>query len=240
MPDTTLFYAFPPYLSIIMFVCVHVLTVYIPTKNPKLQGKFLSMGGGVAIAYVFIDLLPNLCKSDVIIQQAFIGIFPFVERHAYIMALSGFLLFFAVDRLNDTSWRQSSYILSITSYAIFNFLVAYAVTYKNDPEIQPRYLFTFAIALHYFTNDYTINRDHGDAYKLYERWILAASLVAGWITGNLFVISVPAIALINAFIGGGVIMNVIRHELPAENPNSTGVFLLSAALYTAILFVIGT
>jgi hypothetical protein len=35
-------------------------------------------------------------------------------------------------------------------------------------------------------------------------------------------------------------MNVTRHELPKENPNSLGAFLLSSALYTVILLSIHT
>lgn len=239
MPDPLIPYPLGALLSIAVFIGVHLLTARMQPTGSLWRGKFLSMGGGIAIAYVFIDLLPKLCKGDIIVQQAFSGIFPFVERHVYVMALCGFLLFFAVDRLKGTSWQQTSFALSMASYAIFNFLVGYAVTYKNDPDIQPLALFTLAIALHYFTNDYTLNKEHGEAYKSYGRWVLASSLLAGWVVGNLFIISSAAIALINAFVGGGVIMNVIRHELPTDNPNSTATFLIGAIFYTAILFAVG-
>jgi hypothetical protein len=203
------------------------------------HGRFLSIGGGIAIAYIFIDLLPKLSASNEIVQHFFAGFFPYFERHVYVMALSGFLLFFLVDRSASSVWKRTSYWLSLGSYAIFNFLIGYAVSYQDDPSIQPLALFTFAMALHYFTNDYSLMRSHHDAYQRYDRFILMLCLIMGWFTGNLLTISDAAVALINAFIAGGVIMNVVRHELPAENPNNTGAFLLGAVAYTVVLLSIG-
>ena len=68
--------------------------------------------------------------------------------------------------------------------------------------------------------------------------MLIASLFIGWLAGATIHLSETAVALVSAFIGGGVIMNVTRHELPDENPNSVDAFLLSAASYTAVLLCI--
>lgn len=244
MMEQTLHYHALPYpiiafMSVVVFACVHLFASYLSRINTVLHGRFLSVGGGIAIAYVFIDLLPKLCEADIVVREAFMGFFPYFERHVYIMALCGFLLFFLVDRVQRTSWQQASFCLSLTSYALFNFLVGYAVTYKDDPDIQPLALFTFAMALHYFTNDYTLSMEHGASYNRFGRWILVASLFLGWITGLQIRISPAAIALVNAFIGGGVIMNVTRHELPGEESNSTTAFLLGALFYTVVLLAIG-
>jgi hypothetical protein len=151
------------------------------------------------------------------------------------MALVGFLLFFLIDRIPSGILKGEKFKLSICSYALFNFLVGYAVVNKDNPEVQPLVLFTIAIALHYFTNDYSLCEAHGEAYRTTGRWVLIASLFLGWFAGLTVQLSETAIALISAFIGGGVIMNVTRHELPEENINSVGAFLLSAAVYTAVL-----
>lgn len=239
MQELTLPYPLIAFLSILVFASVHLFASYLSRVDTVLHGRFLSVGGGIAIAYVFVDLLPKLCESDIVVRKAFEGFFPYFERHVYILALCGFLLFFLVNRVQGTSWQRASFYLSLSSYALFNFLVGYAVTYKDDPDIQPLALFTFAMALHYFTNDYTLSREHGASYNTFGRWILVASLFLGWITGTQIRISPPAIALVNAFIGGGVIMNVTRHELPGEESNSTASFLIGAVFYTALLLSIG-
>lgn len=225
--------------SIIIFALVHLWAAKTRQLNVLSHGRFLSAGGGVAIAYVFVDLLPNLSENDQIVKKAFAEFFPLFERHAYLMALAGFLLFFIVDRTHSILRRKEHLWLSFGSYALFNFLVGYAVVDKDNPDIQPLALFTFAMALHYFTNDYSLSKDHGKMYEHAGKWLLIASLFLGWLVGIFYVLPETSIALISAFIGGGVIMNVTRHELPKETPHSLGAFLIAALFYTIILLAIG-
>lgn len=220
-------------ISVCIFALVHMWAEKIRTLHPLLQGRFLSIGGGVAIAYVFVDLLPKLGKSNLLVQSVLAWVFPYMERHVFVMALLGFLLFFLVDK--TPRFHNKKFQLSLAAYALFNFLVGYAVVDKDNPEVQPLVLFTIAIALHYFTNDYSLCEAHGRMYRKSGRWVLVASLFLGWLTGVTVHISETAVALISAFIGGGVIMNVTRHELPEKNQNSLGAFLLSAAIYTGVL-----
>lgn len=224
--------------SVIVFTFVHLFAEKVRTLGILSQGRFLSIGGGVAIAYVFVDLLPKLGRSSDLVQRLLFGFFPYFERHVFVLALLGFLLFFLIDRSSSQMLKEKKFELSLCSYALFNFLVGYAVVDKDDPEVQPLVLFTIAMALHYFTNDYSLCEAHGEAYRKNGRWVLIASLFLGWFAGLTIQLSELAVALISAFIGGGVIMNVMRHELPEENPNSVGAFLLSATIYTAVLLCI--
>jgi hypothetical protein len=226
-------------ISVTIFALVHLWAQKTNALNRISRGKFLSAGGGVAIAYVFIDILPKLSKSDYTVTQALAGVFPYFERHVYIMALLGFLLFFTVDRVQKSSLKKRSFWLSFASYSLFNFLVGYAVVDKENPEVRPLILFTIAIALHYFTNDFALTQEHKKEYQRMGKWLLIGSLFLGWIVGFTYTLSPTAIALVSAFIGGGVIMNVTRHELPSDNPNSLNAFLFCAAMYTIILLFIG-
>jgi hypothetical protein len=225
-------------ISVVIFALVHLFGSKLRMLPRDIQAKFLSAVGGVAIAYVFIDLLPKLATSETLVKEALSGIFPYFERHVYIMALVGFLLFFLVDRSHEKLKKKKALTLSIVSYSLFNFMVGYAVVDPHDPEVQPLALFTFAIGLHYFANDFSFDEMHGKEYDHKVKWILIAALFLGWTTGLFIDISKTAIALLGAFIGGGVIMNVTRHELPKKNPNSTGAFLFGAAFYTLLLLTI--
>ncbi len=227
--------------AILIFTCIHLCATKAQQLSFSTHGRLLSAGGGIAIAYVFIDLLPKLSESDFIVTQALSGIFPYFERHVYIMALAGFLLFFVVDRAQKVgASNKRAFLLSLFSYSLFNFLVGYAVSDQNNPEVKPLALFTIAIGLHYFTIDYSLSEAHGDEYREFGKWILVISLFAGWLTGFWYVLAPTAVALISAFIGGGVIMNVTRHELPQDKPNSIGAFLAAAIIYTVVLLMIGS
>lgn len=232
-------YTFYSFVSICVLASIHLFADKIDCFSFLSKARFLSAGGGIALSYVFIDLLPKLSKSDHIVKTAFAESFPYFERHVYIMALLGFLLFYIVDRAQKTHHSDDSFWLSISTYSFFNFLMGYAIVDPNDIESQPLSLFTFAMSLHYFTNDYSLSLAHGSLYKRFGRWVIASFLFIGWITGYFFTLSETAVAILSAFIGGGVIMNVIRHELPEENPNNIGSFITSSILYMFILLLIG-
>lgn len=226
------------FFGILIFACVHLFAENTKRLGLKGHGRFLSVCGGVAIAYVFIDILSKLSKSSIIVQNTFSTSFPFVERHVYIMALAGFLMYFGIDKASSFVRGRGYYWLTLSSYALFNFLVGYAIVDINNPEVQPLFLFIFAMALHYFTNDYTL-RERGEwEYKIIGRWVLIGSLFLGWFVGVIYVLPEAGVALVSAFIGGGVIMNVTRHELPKNKPNSLGAFFVSVAIYTLILLFI--
>lgn len=233
-------YVFYAFVAIGIFACIHLWAEKIQMMTLSSQGKFLSFGGGVAIAYVFIDLLPKLSKSNIEVEKKLLNVIPFIERHVFIMALVGFLLFYTIERIPSIAEKQWSTWLPILSFVLFNFFVGYAVVDKDNPEVKPLLLFTFAFALHYFTNDYSLSKDYSQAYENVGRWLLIAALFLGGIVGVLFELSATAVALLNAFIGGGVIMNVTRHELSETKPNDIRTFLTAAALYTIILLSIPT
>ena len=158
-------------ISVSIFAFVHLIA---ERARKSFSGWFLSAGGGIALAYVFIDLLPKLCLNDQVVSHA--GIFPYVERHVFIMALLGFLLFFSIDRIHTRMGERETFWISIASYSLFNFLVGYAVVDQENPEVQPLGLFTFAMALHYFVNDSTLCEEHGDQYSKEGKWWLILSL----------------------------------------------------------------
>ena len=228
-------------IVVIIFALIHLWAEKSSLLALKSRSRLLSIGGGIAIAYVFVDLLPKLSKGDVLVTKRLWEIFPYFERHVYLMALLGFLLFFTVDRSEKFINNRSLFFwLSLGSYTFFNFLVGYAVVDKDNPEVQPLILFTVAMALHYFMNDYSLSEAHGDDYRFFGKWVLIISLFLGWVVGTWTELSETAVALMSAFIGGGVIMNVTRHELPEENPNSLGAFLFGTIAYMFILLAVGT
>ena len=224
------------FISISIFAFVHLIAEKTTRIGFHAKSKFLSMGNGVAISYIFIDLLPKLAKNDVLFKNISKDFFPYIEHHAYILSLIGFLLFYSIDRAQGVIFNRSLYYkLSLGSYILFNFLVGYAVADKNNPEVQPLILFTIAMALHYFMNDYSLTEAHGMEYRKYGKRFLILSLFLGWLIGILTQIPEAGVALMSAFIGGGVIMNVTRHELSHANPNNLGIFLFAAFTYTVIL-----
>jgi len=233
-------YHYQSLLAVLLFAFVHLFAEKARRLPLGFRRRFLSAGSGIAIAYVFIDLMPKLSKFEPVVTNAIKPFFPLFERHVYVMALLGFLLFFLVDRGKSILDGKPAYLyLSLSSYAIFNLFIGYAVVDVKNPEVQPLALFSLALALHYFVNDYSLTETLGEQYDHVAKWILIAFLFIGWFLGLLFELPPAAVGLISAFIGGGVIMNVTRHELPEGHPTSVPALIVASIVYTAILLMIG-
>lgn len=232
-------YTLLTFITVVLFSLVHLWAEKTQKLSWKIQGALLSFGGGIAISYVFVDLLPKLATKELIVKDALSGFFPYFEKHVYVAALLGFLLFFLVDQSRHFIKAKSRYWFSMSSYAMFNFFMGYAVGDPTNPEVQPLALFTLSMSLHYFVNDYTMSREHPTIYDDKARYVLILMLFAGWLVSQFFTLNQAGVALISAFIGGGVIMNVSRHELPETTPHSGSVFIGAAIIYTVLLLQIG-
>ncbi len=99
-------------------------------------------------------------------------------------------------------------------------------------------LYTIALGVHFVINDASLREHHKRAYQRVGRWLVSAAVLLGVAAGFLAEISERALALLLAFIAGGVVLNVLKEELPNENRAQFIPFLLGAALYAALLQVI--
>lgn len=232
------------FLCLIGLVAVHLTAFHVHRINPFLQARLLSAAGGVSIAYIFIDLLPKFCSGAATVEHAFEGLFPYLERHVYIMGLLGLLFAYTVQRAaasptTTLSQMKRKFWGQVTAYAIFNAMIGYSLANKNDPDIQPIILFTIAVGLHYYINDYNLRESNPELYESEARYVIALGLIAGWVVGLFWQIPEAALAIILSFLSGGIMMNVFRHEIPADNPNNYTSFVFGAVTYACILLGIG-
>lgn len=69
--------------------------------------------------------------------------------------------------------------------------------------------------------------------------MLAAAVVAGTTLGLHREVPVEAVAVLLALLGGGVMLNVLKEELPAERDSRFLPFVAGAALYALLLLQLG-
>lgn len=122
--STMLIYPIQSLLAVIVFALIHLFANR--ARRLSFHQNFLSIGSGIAIAYVFIDILPKLSKHEPVINKAIWHFFPYFEKHVYVMALLGFLLFFVVDHSNkSTPDSTAKFYFALSAYALLNILVGY-------------------------------------------------------------------------------------------------------------------
>ena len=72
-------------LTILVLAIVHLVAGTTAVLGLKWGPRALSAASGVSVAYVFLDLMPDLAEQQNLIERA--GLFPGLDRHIYIHEL---------------------------------------------------------------------------------------------------------------------------------------------------------
>jgi hypothetical protein len=192
-------------------------------------------------------LLPDLAEEQETIREAAGEGFSFLEYHVYLVALIGLAVFYGLEQSAKTSRRRSAgdedsteagvFWLHTASFTVYNALIGYLLLPVEEPGVWNLILFAFAMGVHFVVNDYGLRKNHKGAYDRIGRWVLAAGILVGWAVGLHFEVSEAAIAVLFGFLAGGVIMNVLKEELPEEREGRFWAFALGAAAYALVLLV---
>lgn len=174
------------------------------------------------MAYVFVHLLPELAEAQESVAEAAARLLPRVERHVYVLSLTGLALFYGLERLTVDSRAggpgskggAGAFWLSISSFAAYNAIVGYLLVVRPQPGLRELSLFTFALAVHFIVNDFGLRERHRDDYSRVGRWLLAAVL-AGWAVGLVIELPEAAVEMLLAVLAGAVVLNTMKEELPA-------------------------
>jgi zinc transporter ZupT len=94
------------------------------------------------------------------------------------------------------------------------------------------------MALHFIVNDFGLRENHKHIYDYIGRWILAAAVIVGWAIGSGTQIGETAIAVLFAFLAGGIVLNVLKEELPEERESRFWAFGLGVAVYSVLLLAL--
>ena len=206
---------------------------------------WLSIAGGVSVAYVFVHLLPEIAEH----QEAFArsaeqgdGFAQAIELHVYLFALIGLGVFYGLERLacrsqagrggDDTDWI---FWIHLGSFAVYNFLLGYMLLHRGEAEPGDLFFYAIAILLHFIVNDHALREHHGTAYHRNGRWLLAAAPLMGWLLGVMTDVSELLIAASFGFLAGGIVLNVLKEELPESRESRFWAFALGGGAYAALL-----
>lgn len=91
------------------------------------------------------------------------------------------------------------------------------------------------MALHFVTNDYGLRQDYKEGYDRTARWVIAGAVIVGWLLGLVVEVSDVAVAFLFAFLSGGVVLNVLKEELPEERKSRFLPFAAGLAGYAVLL-----
>ncbi|WP_035051869.1 hypothetical protein [Carnobacterium pleistocenium] len=240
-------YIWLSFFCVLGFALIHFFSKSIHFAHKASRNKFLSFTAGVAVSYVFVLLLPELndYQQNLLLKLEY-SPWRYLENHIYIIALVGLVLFYTLENLVKLSKESprfkhpedaSSGIfwIHICSFFVYNAIIGYLLIQEEFKSPLGLLFYFIALGVHFVTNDWSLRRDHKKIYDQYGRILLTLAIFLGWLIGALTELNELVISVLQAFIAGGVILNVLKEELPQEKESSITSFLLGAFGYTFLL-----
>lgn len=220
-------------LAAAAFALVHLLGARLDFLRSLPRSIWLSAAGGVSVAYVFVHILPDLAEHQREVEHA--GILAQIENHVWLLALVGLAAFYGLDRLARRRKRDEAvFWIHLGSFALYNLLIGYLLVGREGGLL----FYAVAMGLHFLVNDQGLREHHGREYAR-SRWLLAAAPVAGWVLAVVTDLPDLAVTALFAFLAGGIILNVLKEELPEDRESRFWAFAAGIAGYAALLLAAG-
>ena len=226
------------------YVAIHLWIgrLHLATSIP--HKVWLSMAGGVAVAYVFMHILPDLAAHRESFAEGLGLGMAAAETAVFAVALAGLTAFYGMERLvivardipaGDGAVETRVFWAHLGAFAAYNMLIGYLLVERAAAGGSALALYSIAMGLHVLTADFGLHDHHRDRYDRTGRWILAVAVLAGWAAGQAVDLPPLGMGILFALLAGSTILNILKDEVPAERQGSFWAFLLGAGGYSLLL-----
>jgi len=233
------------FFSSVIFASVHLFSNRFYGYSEKHKDKMLSLFGGIAVAYVFLDLLPRLESTRIHLENVF-GQIPVFLSYLAIpgLAFLGFMVFFVLEHFaiktrngKKTDRRSSIYSFGshFISIALLNLVIGFILRFEAESGFTPLVLYTVALSLHFIILDNTMERHYKRLYVRFGRFLAGLMPIVGWGLSVIFPENPSEGYLLLALVLGVILFNAIKDEVPKGGGKESRLFVVGALLYSGIL-----
>lgn len=220
-----------------------VLSLFCRKLTLQIERRWHALSSGVAVAYVFVNVMPELEEHRSAVAESSMGMLLDVEKRIYLWALGGFMVFASLSRLRSVpvnGLRRAKWLYSgtVIGYSLYVLLIGYLLVRREDTSVLSLALYVFAIGLHLFMVDDELSEQYSQPYESGGRWLLVGCIILGWALGigNVFADSITS--RLFAFLAGGVLITAVHAEVRAEEGPRFWWFVGGSAAYATILMLI--
>ena len=239
-------------ISVFIFSIIFLFGYKLRFPNQIMHRGLLSFSAGIAIAYVFVHLIPELQDAKYIfVRETAHRALAFPEQVVYLSAMFGFILSYGLEKM--VSWsslklhghdlltekHKITFLLHLIGYSIYVWLVTYLMIRNPEVSTSSITLYTIAMGFHFLGLDFYFYREYKQFYTKLGRYVLAMAAVIGWGVGALIELDKVLIIILLGFISGAIIMNSMIMELPQGKDGKFWPFLLGGLFYSSLLLTIG-
>ncbi|MCZ2820909.1 hypothetical protein O2V63_11265 [Modestobacter sp. VKM Ac-2977] len=229
---------------------VQVLVPRLCQEVSPRSARFQSLAGGLAIAYVFVRLLPDLGQpvsaAPVGPVQGLLGL---LAERPFLVALAGLLLYYAVlDWAQDRDAREEQqrggvptpwpFWASGALYLVFNLFVGYLLVHQVRPGPTELALYTVALSARYLVGEIALRDQDPRTYDRLGRWVLAAAVLVGWGIGAAVDLGDAAVRVFSALLVGSIVLTSLKQQLPGSGRAHLPVLGGACIAFTALLLAL--
>ena len=235
--------------AVCVLAAVPIFVSRLRATTGSIRNVLLSFASGVSLAYVFTYILPKLAaKHQVLFRADDPGLLGYLEHHAYLVALGGFLIFYGLDLIAKRSKARAElnessnfnihavFELQVAVFSAYNVLVGYLLVQVERP--LNLWLMVIALGMHFLAADAALRRQNPIRYDSIIRWIFFGCTLCGWTIAQYYNASDAVEALWFAFLAGSIIIIVIQEEIPSEQHARFWPFLIGCVMYTGLILTI--
>jgi hypothetical protein len=232
--------------GVALLVCAFVLSHYCRQFTLKIKRRWEALSAGVAVAYVFVNVIPELEEHRPIVAGSATGSLLDAEQRIYLWTLAGFVTFVGLSRfpahITPNATRTVSPKLpfwgEMVGYSLYTLLIGYLLVHREDPSQLSLGLFVFAMGLHLFMVDIELVEQFASFYQPWGRMLLMASVLVGWILGLADALPDSFTSRLFAFVIGAVVVMSAYEELPSGESRQFWWFAGGAFCYATVLMLI--
>jgi hypothetical protein len=202
-----------------------------------------SFGGGVGLAYVFLQLFPEID-----------AVHEWLGEHVHIVTLASFLAFFALESWLILHFRQhqeaaapddapATPIPASVFWLHIGILFFYTsmVVFTLPEDVAEDFVFAaasgIALGIHCVYKDYVLRTHAEGQFRTTGRLVLTAAPLLGWLAHRLIQPPEALLDISIAVLAGVLMQSVFRDELPRPDVASMRWVVAGVTLFSALAYI---
>ena len=209
-----------------------------------------SFGGGVAVAYVFLSLFPEIELAH-----------EWLGDTVHAVTLFSFLFFYGLevwllahrrqpnresaipvsggDHLEDGHHSARVFWWHIVLSWFYTAMVIFALPEESSQDLGFAIVGSLAVGLHLIYKDYVLHSHHQEGFEERGRYVLAGAPMAGWLAHQLMDPSEAVFDVFVAVIAGILMQGVFRDEVPQMRAVRLNWMVGGATTFTVLTLLTG-
>lgn len=216
-----------PIIAAVLATCHIVSPAVFRRRVDKDDAALTSFSGGLAVAYVFLFLLPELDDKNIVVGE-----------RIYVIALVGFILTYIaehwISRRRAMDRHRATHALHNGFAVTYTFLIVYTLGNQLPDTIPLVIVFTVSLGLHLISGHIASIERFGADHLNRDRFLLAAAALAGYGLTRVQEPDELVVDILSAILAGFILFNVFREELPKIGKVRLWPFLMGIALFALL------